>query len=96
MKNFMVEFARTGGFCCVYRFLRTIRRYQTALLARFYGVDVRTIRRWKAQRENWGCPCAGLPQGVRQMKGWAPCMRGKEVSHPLDDTTKRAPTSRPG
>lgn len=85
MKNLLEAFAKETS-CCPYRFLRNIKRFRTGLLSAFYGVSPRTVRVWKSRWKDkaYSCPCAGL-DGVRQQKGWAECMRGKDLEHPLDD-----------
>ena len=87
MKNFLESFAKDGGYCCPYRFLRTIKRFRTGLLAVYYGVSPRTVRVWKAKFKDkaYTCPCAGLGPGIRQQRGWAECQRGKDLHHALDD-----------
>lgn len=100
MKNFLEAFAKDTGFCCPYRFLRTIKRHRTRILALYYGVSSRTIRNWKAKLHDgtYSCPCVGLRAESRQKAGWAPCMRGKEQTHPLDDpnTVRRYTDKYPG
>lgn len=76
MKNFLVEFAKTEGFCCPWAFITQLRRYRSSQIAKVLGVDKSTVKRWRRALKRGELRCL---RGVEP--GWPPCQRQLE-NHP--------------